>query len=156
MKAVVSDSTSLIILQKMKKMELLSNVFEEIYITPEVMSEVSFEHLPKYIKIKEPKHRDEVLLLELTLDAGESSSIVLAKEEGLMLIIDEKKGRKVAESYGVGVIGFLGILALNVKEQKLSRSDAINTINEAKQIGLYISESLLKLFSEKISKGVFG
>jgi len=45
------------------------------------------------------------------LGKGEASSIALALElEECLLIIDERKGRKIAEDLGIDTIGSLGIL----------------------------------------------
>ncbi len=49
--------------------------------------------------------------MELELDLGESSAIALALENpNSLLIIDEKKGRKIAKAMGIDVTGTLGIL----------------------------------------------
>ena len=45
------------------------------------------------------------------LDPGEAESIVLAIElDADLLLIDEKKGRKIAMKYGIKITGLLGIL----------------------------------------------
>jgi predicted nucleic acid-binding protein len=51
--------------------------------------------------------------LQLILDAGEASAITLALEtENSILIIDEKKGRKVARDLNVTIIGTLKVLLI--------------------------------------------
>ena len=51
------------------------------------------------------------MLLQLELDLGEASAIVLAMEnENSLLIIDEKKGREVARAIGIQITGILGII----------------------------------------------
>lgn len=151
MKAVVSDSTALIILQKMDAFYLLSNIFDEVLMTEEIKNETFTSHeIPSFIKIENPTNIDTVSLLTLALDSGESSAIALALERDLQLIIDEKKGRKIAESIGVQVIGFLGVLALNVKHKKLSNIKAVEIARGAKGLGLYISNELLDVFEKRI------
>lgn len=58
------------------------------------------------------------LLLEL-LDAGEAEAVLFAQQEQCALIIlDERKGRRIARSMGLEVIGILGLLKA-AKEQGL-------------------------------------
>ncbi len=151
MKAIVSDSTTLIILQKLDAFYLLSNIFKEVLISDEVKNEAFGGYaIPVFIKVKNSIDTDTISLLSVMLDAGESSTIALALEKNLELIIDEKKGRKIAEMFGVKVMGFLGVLALNVKNGKISTDRAIAIANEAQKIGLYISAKLLQVFEEKL------
>ncbi|MDB6119564.1 MAG: hypothetical protein JWO08_3345 [Verrucomicrobiaceae bacterium] len=55
--------------------------------------------------------RPQRLLTGLNLDAGETEAISLASEEtGALLIMDERKGRRVAAGLGILVAGMLNIL----------------------------------------------
>jgi predicted nucleic acid-binding protein len=55
--------------------------------------------------------------LEQVLDAGKASSIALSFEiEDSILIIDERKGRKIASSLNIKIIGTIGILILAHKK----------------------------------------
>lgn len=57
-------------------------------------------------------NRRHVTYLRSQLDPGESEAIALAREVGgaTTLIIDERRGRRVAKSLGLQVIGSAGLL----------------------------------------------
>ena len=49
--------------------------------------------------------------MKLHLDPGEAEAIVLAKElKAEFLIIDERKGRRIAAEHGLRITGLLGVL----------------------------------------------
>jgi predicted nucleic acid-binding protein len=57
--------------------------------------------------------------IKLSLHKGEAEAITLYKEKSAdLLLIDEKKGRKVAEYYDVKIIGTIGLL-LKAKQEGL-------------------------------------
>ena len=62
------------------------------------------------LEVKDKNKQSEI---ERNLDKGEASSIALALEiKDSMLIIDETKGRRIAKSYNIDIIGTIGILLL--------------------------------------------
>lgn len=81
------------------------------------------KELPNWISIQPVKDSPKRKELELILDAGEASTIALALEnpKQFILIIDEKKGRKIAEQNHLEIIGTLKVLLL-AKQQGLIRS----------------------------------
>jgi predicted nucleic acid-binding protein len=85
-------------------------LYSEITITPEVAHEYG-RQLPSWLQTRPAseasKRRPEIS----SLDPGEASSIALALDsEEPLLIIDEKKGRRVAEGLNIEIIGTVGIL----------------------------------------------
>lgn len=116
---VVSDSTTLIILANQQRFDLLNNLFTEVLIPDAVWHEVQAKKslvLPSFLTRKSLSPNDDLATLMHLLDRGESEAILLAKSIHLPLIIDEKKGRRVANQMGVPIIGLLGIIAMNVKK----------------------------------------
>ena len=143
---IVSDSTTLIILFDLKRLELLSNLFDEIYIPSSVYREISVKkeiELPVFIQVQEVEESSDLKLLRKLLDEGESEAIVLAKKMGLGIIIDEKKGRKVALNYGLKIIGLLGIVYLNIQKGHMSENSAKIFLDEALSHGYRINEKLI-------------
>ncbi|MCI5125460.1 MAG: DUF3368 domain-containing protein, partial [Candidatus Electrothrix sp. AR5] len=67
--------------------------------------------LPDWIEIKAPENTQYQNLLEMDLDAGEASAIALSLEiNRSILIIDDLKGRKIAERLQLKYSGTLGLL----------------------------------------------
>jgi predicted nucleic acid-binding protein len=81
--------------------------------------------------------------LKNVLDLGESEAIALALELGLPLIIDEKKGRKIALREGIKIIGLLGIVYLNIKKGNINEKEAKDFLKDAIANGYRISTRLI-------------
>jgi len=81
--------------------------------------------------------------LTLMVDEGEAEAIELAKElHADLLLIDERKGRRLAVAEGVSVIGLLGVVVL-AKRRGLIPS-AHNLLAALKdQAGFYLSGELV-------------
>lgn len=108
--AIISDTSCLILLEKINELDILRQMFGKILITHEIAVEYDLT-LPPWIEITKPKNNKFKLGLENSIDLGEASAIALALElENSLLIIDDLKGRKVAEFYGLKITGTLGIL----------------------------------------------
>jgi len=143
---IVSDSTALIILFDLERIELLENLFEVVYITPIVLEEISVKYpvvLPSFMRVEKLKDEELFNSLKMLLDLGESEAIALAKEKNLSIIIDEKRGRKIAKGIGLKVIGLLGVVYLNVKKGFLRKDEAISFLNDAIPHGYRISQKMV-------------
>ncbi|MDD2549522.1 MAG: DUF3368 domain-containing protein [Bacteroidales bacterium] len=107
---VIANTTCLIALSKIDAIELLKELYEEIYITQEIALEFG-ESLPEWVRIENVKNKKYQQLLDLYLDLGEASVIALALEKvNVLLILDDLKRRKEAERLGFRISGTLGIL----------------------------------------------
>ncbi len=158
MHSIVSDTTTLIILGKLGRYDLLENLFSKIYIPQEVIKEIGiksdgvYEAIEKNRLFETKEITDMALfaLLDGILDRGESEAIVLAKELELILLIDEKKGRTVAKSMGLDIIGLLGVLILNVKKSHIPKEEAVVVLEEIKALKFRVSQKLEESFLEMI------
>ena len=154
MQSIVSDTTTLIILGKLGRYDLLENLFSKIYIPQEVMKEIKiksdgvYEEIEKNNLFETKEITDMALftLLDGILDKGESEAIVLAKELDLILLIDEKKGRGIAKNMGLEIIGLLGILIFNVKKSLISNKEAVVILEEIKGLKFRVSQKLEESF----------
>lgn len=137
---IIADASCLIVLENIEELSLLHKLFEEIYITTEVNQEFGVV-LPEWIKIRQPKNQAKVDALSLILDKGEASSIALSLESpDSILIIDEKKGRRVAQELGVTISGTLGVI-LKAKDNHLIDSIE-NIVEKLEDVGFYILPKL--------------
>jgi len=143
---IVSDSTILIVLIDLKREDLFLNLFKKVYLPKAVYKELCYKNeieLADFFEILEVRNRSKVKELELLLDKGESEAIVLALEESLPLIIDEKKGRKVAKNLGIKIVGLLGILYLNIKQGYISKEEALSFLQLAIKEGFRVDKALI-------------
>ena len=107
---VIADTSCLILLGKIDAIDLLRRLCEKVYITPTIQEEYG-EELPDWMEVKAPENTQCQNLLEMDLDAGEASAIALSLEtDRSILIIDDLKGRKVAERLHLRYSGTLGLL----------------------------------------------
>lgn len=140
-KIIISDTSCLIALGKIGCLGLLNDLFCEVLVTREVKIEYG-ETLPEWITVIEVKNKKVQEEIEKRLDKGEASSIALALEtEKPLLIIDEIKGRKIAESYQLEIIGTIGIIFLAQRRGIIKDANAI--VLQLVESGFRLSDSLL-------------
>jgi predicted nucleic acid-binding protein len=138
----------LIILSKIGKIDCLKRLFREILIPSSVLNEFG-ETIPDFIEVyQEPIDINILQPSQTSLDKGESEVIALAIEKNAEgVVIDEKKGRKVAKRMGLKVIGTLGLLAL--ANTKGIVEDIEKIIKEVKDQGFFISDKHLRDIRQK-------
>ncbi|WP_339813445.1 DUF3368 domain-containing protein [uncultured Imperialibacter sp.] len=129
---IISDTSCLIAYQRIDRLDILQKLFHEVIITEQVLSEFGYA-VPEWIKVKSAPPPFSHSILE-TLDLGEASSISLAlKTPGSILILDERKGRKVATDLGLEIIGSIRVLLL-AKDKKIIPSvrEMVDQLSEHK------------------------
>lgn len=119
MPKIVSNTTPIISLLKLNRLELLQELYEQIYIPSAVYHEIEagkakgyYKDLSKidWINITEIQDNKAVKYF-LDLDEGEAEAIVLATEiKADLIILDEKLGRFHAKHADLKVTGTIGIL----------------------------------------------
>ena len=109
-KTIISDTSCIILLDKIGELEILNKLFGTITTTVEVAEEFG-QILPSWFEIKEVTDKNYQSIIETSLDKGEASAIALAIElDDCLLIIDDLKGRKFAHQLGLTIIGTIGII----------------------------------------------
>ena len=155
MKIIIADSSTLITLLDTNNFSLLFELFEEIIITDEVYDEITYnlyhkEKIDNYLSLRKLtliaiEHGDMYEMLRKRLDVGESESIALAKKLQLPLIIDERKGRKVAQSLGIDIIGFVGIILKLLEKEIISKNRAVEIVEQVEENNFRLSDGLKRL-----------
>ena len=141
---VVSDTSPLTALLTIGEADLLRSLFDDVVIPEEVKAELLRGHpsLPLWIRVEPVKNTLETARLYRLLDKGEAEAIELAKElHAERLLMDERKGRRVAAKEGVQVIGLLGIVLL-AKRRGLIVSARSVVERLEKEAGVYLSSAI--------------
>lgn len=124
MPEAISDSSTLIHLAAIGRLDLLKGFYDEVIITPAVWKEVVLDGQLRpgsreveearnngWIVVISPSNELIVKLLKRELHEGESETIALAVErQPEIVLLDEMEARRVTELYGLRVTGVIGIL----------------------------------------------
>ena len=119
---VVSDTSPVLNLARIDRLELLPALYQQVIIPSAVYNELiaSKRDLPAaidlatepWLTVATPKDEARVLKLREDLDPGEAEAIVLAIERHAgLLLVDERRARRIATAAGLAVTGLLGVLA---------------------------------------------
>lgn len=156
---IVSNTTPIISLLKLGRLNILQQLYSEINIPTAVYKEIEagkskvyYEDLSLlgWINIKEI-HDKKSLRYFLDLDAGEAEAIVLATEtDADLVIIDERLGRLHAKNAGLKVTGIIGVL---IKAKSDGFIEILKPLlDELTEKGVWISEKLKKEILEKVGE----
>ena len=144
MSVVIADASCLILLTNLDKLDILAMIYGDVWITQAVRAEYGLP-LPSFISVHDPIDLVTLNSLLQSLDPGEASSIALAIENpGCRIIIDEKKGRRVALSMGLDLTGTLGVLTEAAKINLL-KIDA-QVVEKLEFLGFRLSADLKNEF----------
>lgn len=141
---VVSDTSAITSLLQIERVELLARLYREVVIPEAVERELRHDHarLPEFIHVAHVTHPELVERLVREVDQGEAEAIALMLEKrGDVLLIDERRGRRVAQREGVTVVGLLGVLT-EAKRLGLIPSLRETVVDRQRVAGFRISEQL--------------
>ena len=151
---IVSNASPLIFLAKLGMLYLLENY--EIIIPKQVYSEIKegeksgredSHKIESLIKNDKIKVEDIEIITELekqNLGEGEKAAISLAIGKKINLILlDERKARRVAKFYNLHPKGTIGILAEALKKNKITKKEFKELIQKLIKEGYRISEELI-------------
>lgn len=149
MPKIVSNTTPIISLLKLNRLELFQKLYKQIYIPSAVFKEIEAGKMKGYyrdlsiidwINITEIQDKQAIKYF-LDLDAGEAEAIVLATEINAdLIILDEKLGRFHAKHAELKVTGTIGIL-IKAKTEGLIK-ELRPLLDELTDKDVWISEKL--------------
>jgi predicted nucleic acid-binding protein len=138
-KSAVVNSTCLIALEGIERLNLLRAVYGEVIAPPAVLEEVAADI--DWLVTKEPANPAVSMALQSQLGKGEAAAIALAIEmSDVVIILDDKKARRVARQMGLKVVGTLGTL---LRAKRLGIIVEVQPIlEELKTVGFRYSTAL--------------
>jgi len=159
---VVSDTSPLSNFMVVNRLHLLKELYGEIIIPEAVMRELlelekrsidlSFIKNSAWIKVLPVQDEKGIQALLKEVDLGEAEAILLAKQlKADWLLMDETKGRRIAETEGLHIIGLLGTLLLAKKQGLLKEIKSIldEIISKAKlRVSKELYERVMTLAGE--------
>lgn len=161
---VVSDATPLISLMKASKLWILEPLFQEVLIPEAVYRELTTNHKfqeeasqiinSRFIKVVSVNQGIVDDLRNASgLDQGESEAIAYANEKGGdVLLMDEARGRQVAKTLNLYVMGTIGVLLFAYEDSLLTRLDVKQALDCLKKANRHIGDDLINYALSKISK----
>jgi len=125
---VVSDTSPLTALLTAGAAGILPQVFSEVVIPEAVHDELrrSHSHLPSWLRVAAVATQTQARQYARIVDLGEAEAIELARElHADRLLMDERKGRRLAVREGIPVIGLLGVVLLARRKQFIPSARAL-------------------------------
>lgn len=149
---IISDNSALSALAEIGLLELLRSLFGEVTIPEAVRRECEdagapqalrdwIAGMPEWIRIS--KDPETILPETANLGPGEASSISLGWEHrcNSCLILDEKRGRRVAGALGLQMTGVLGIIGEAAKQGLVDFDDAVSRLES---VGFHMSDAVVE------------
>jgi predicted nucleic acid-binding protein len=150
---VVSDTTPLISLLKIDRLDLFEKLFGQVLIPKTVFNELTDDvrfkeeaeqiKSSEYIKIKSVINHESVGILKKNtgLDQGESEAIILTDEvRADILLMDEAKGRVISMQRGIKIMGTIGILIAAYENDIITANEAMKCIDGLQKANRHIGE----------------
>lgn len=162
MRIWVADTSALIFLAKLDRLDLLRQGAEKVVAPPVVLAELRGrpdEALPKieaalsvgWLEVAPVQDRGMIPLLLAELDPGEAEVVALAQELGAeRVVMDDLDARRFARRVGLVPVGTLGLLlAARLRGEISSLRDEIQRLqDEGFRVGQALLEEVLKAAGE--------
>lgn len=148
---IVSNTSPIINLACIGRLDLLPTLFNEIVIPDAVFNEcLALPNAPGAAEVRSApwirRHAAAnlplIASLRLELDSGEAEAIACAVEvKARLLLIDERRGRRVAHRLGIPIVGLIGVLLAAKKKGSVHSIRPL--LDELRVIaGFWISDAL--------------
>lgn len=158
MHRVIVNSTPLIILCSIGKLNILKQLYTEINIPQAVFREVTekpdsacqiLKESLDWIHIEKIQSEVDKKMYKAKLHDGEVEVMILAQQEikADLVIIDDNAAKKTAKYLGLPVTGTMGVLLKAKREGYITEIASI--IEEMRRKGFYISDNLVNMVLEQ-------
>lgn len=156
---VVSNTSPLRYLSAIGRPDLAQKIFAHILIPPAVEEELLHPSAPAatrdwltakpvWLEVRNLLHDPELDLVR-QLDRGECEAIQLAMDvHADFLLIDERRGRKMATERGIVVVGILGILIESYRRGNVQ--NPVEVLEQLRRVGFRVSRRLTTEFERQI------
>jgi len=147
---VVSDTSPLLNLALIDRLDLFESQFSEVTVPQQVWDELTdgedgLEALRElrddgFLHLVEVERSDLFVELFVELDLGETAAICYAVEENAgLVLLDERDGRRVARRHDLDVTGVIGVLLRGAKTGAVDLKHELDALREA---GFWIFDDL--------------
>lgn len=157
MRRVIVNSTPLIVLCGIGKLNVLREMYHEVYIPRAVYQEVivkedsacmQLKAGAKWIHVETIRDCAEKKMYKAKLHDGEVEVMILAQESNAdLVIIDDNAAKKTAKYLGLTVTGTLGVLLKAKKQGIVEKISPL--LSEIKRNGFYIDSALEAIVLEQ-------
>jgi predicted nucleic acid-binding protein len=166
---VVSDSTPLIYLAKIGRLNLLRGVFEKIYVPEAVFNEAVTQGkelnmsdafiIEKAVgiwiikELVEPKVDAEFRFLDTNtkLGSGEKEALKLCKQlNAVYFIADDREARSVSRILNIKPIGTCGILIQTFRQASITEGEALQILDDLAKVGFRISSAVYRRILDEL------
>lgn len=146
---IVADSSALIALATCSALDVLLDLYDNIYVPSAVYYEVSQADKPQAATLQEFLHEriveinpNQLIIAVGGLGTGELEAMALYQQlQADKLLIDDRKAKRVAQANGIECIGVLGLLLLAKHHGHISEITPF--INQLSESSLHYSQAIL-------------
>ena len=163
MRKVIVNSTPLIVLCGIGKLNILKEMYEEIIIPSSVFREVTakddsacvqIKSAGAWVHVEQIKDHGEKKMYKAKLHDGEVEVMILAQERNAdLVILDDNAAKKTAKYLGLTVTGTLGVL-VKAKRQGIIE-EVRSLLSEMRQNDFYVSKTVESMVLEPIAVSKF-
>lgn len=146
----VCNTSPIILLAKIRRLELLTQLYREVLIPSSVMGEIEVSPSEEAMQVRSLLQEGRFQIHEATnraleripadLGRGEREAIALALETKVdLVILDDQQGRRIACERGLVVTGTVGVL-IEARERGLV-SSVRHELDRLTEAGMWINEA---------------
>ena len=155
MRKVVVNTTPILILGHIGKLDILRELYGTIYITDAVFREITVTNdapsaallsSKEWIHVMSIENPKDYAMFRAKLHAGEVETMILAMQKDFcadLVILDDLAARKTAKFLGLTVTGTMGVL-LKAKQEGLIQ-EIKPLLDEIIANGFYISDKMIRM-----------